>query len=118
MKINVAKNKGMKYIGSVIKRDYPRRNYPLGIERKNMRIRQNSDGSWRATQDGRVIGLEDTLPQLFMQVKPVVGDDLPTPFYEQVLAEGGLDALIREARASMDRAAMTRAAMGRAESGV
>ena len=34
MKINVAKNKGMKYIGSVIKRDYPRRNYPLGIERK------------------------------------------------------------------------------------
>ena len=113
MKINVAKNKGMKYIGSVIKRDYPRRNYPLGIERKkSMKIRQQRDGSWVASQDGRVIAIEDTLPTLLAEVKPVVGDDLPSVFYERVLAEGGIEALIREARAAMDRAAQTRAAMG------
>jgi hypothetical protein len=114
MKINVAKNKGMKYIGSVIKRDYPRRNYPLGIERKKkkMKVRQQKDGSWVATQDGRVIAIEDTLPALISQVKPVVGDDLPSVFYERVLVEGGIEALIREARAAMDRAAQTRAAMG------
>jgi len=113
MKINVAKNKGMKYIGSVIKRDYPRRNYPLGIERKKkMKVRQQKDGSWVATQDGRVIAIEDTLPALISQVKPVVGDDLPSVFYERVLAEGGIEALIRAARASMDRAAQTRAESG------
>jgi len=101
MKINVAKNKGMKYIGSVIKRDYPRRNYPLGIERKkSMKVRQQKDGSWVATQDGRVIAIEDTLPGLLAEVKPVVGDDLPSVFYEQVLAKGGLSALIRAARAA------------------
>jgi hypothetical protein len=65
-----------------------------------MKIRQQRDGSWVATQDGRVIAVEDTLPTLLAEVKPVVGDDLPTPFYEQVLAKGGLSALIRAARAA------------------
>ena len=83
-----------------------------------IKIRQNSYGNWVAMRDGRVFALEENLPRLLAKVRPVVGDDLPTPFYEQVLAKGGLMNLIRAARASMARAALTRAAMGRADSGV
>ena len=69
-----------------------------------MKIRQQKDGSWVATQDGRVVAVEDTLPKLLSVVSPTTGDDLPTPFYKGVLANGGRAALMRAARASMDRA--------------
>jgi hypothetical protein len=69
-----------------------------------MKVRQNSHGNWVAIVDGRVVALEATLPKLLSVVSPTTGDDLPTPFYEGVLANGGRAALMRAARASMDRA--------------
>jgi hypothetical protein len=64
---------------------------------KNMKIRQNEYGSWHATQDGEVICVAGSLPRLLIHVKPGIGDDLPSLYYERVLRQQGFVALVKAA---------------------